>query len=87
MNTINKIRQKLRLPAQKRNTEIDEMVKRIGMTGALTDGSIHLERMSTWQLTRITEQEMDDWLTDPEYNPARDRARLLAKKLLGIEQL
>lgn len=65
-----------------------QLVKRIGMTGALTYASAHLENLEVWEAgyrNRVSAEEMDRWLDDPEPNPDRDRAFKLARLLLGVE--
>jgi len=68
-------------------TELDALVKRMAMTGALTWGGIHLEQERTWSddnYWKIPAEDVDEWMNDPESNPARERAYRLAKRLLGI---
>ena len=65
-------------------SDLVPVVKRIAMTGALTYGNVRLAEPWSWgpHSFRVSEEEVDVWLNDPDPNPARDWAFELARLIV-----
>ncbi len=67
---------------------VTDIVKRIAMTGAFSYGSVDPLDSVTWtedNLWIVSEEDVDEWLGNPDRNANRDWAFGIARNILGIK--